>query len=101
MAIEHAANKGPLYRNKATLMMIRDGQETTPELVEVYQNMIAAYDEDPANKTNNQKAYISAYNNIANFYLKAGDKDKAREYFLKLLEVDPENQALRDYVNKM
>ena len=32
LAIEGAANKGPLYRNKATLLMIRDGAEnTTPE----------------------------------------------------------------------
>ena len=50
MAIESAANKGPLYRNKATLMMVRDGAEITPALVETYQQMLAAYDENPENK---------------------------------------------------
>lgn len=101
MAIESAANKGPLYRNKATLMMVRDGQETTPELVAVYEEMLKAYDEDPENKTKNAAAYKTAYNNIANYYLKAGDKEKAREYFTKLLEVDPENEPLREYISKM
>jgi len=101
MAIESAANKGPLYRNKATLMMVRDGQETTPELVAVYEDMLKAYDEDPDNKIKNAAAYKTAYNNIANFYLKAGDKEKAREYFNKLLEVDPDNEPLREYLSKM
>ena len=101
LAIESAANKGPLYRNKATLMMIRDGSEITEDLVATYQDMLAAYDEDPENKTKYADAYKSAYNNLANYYLKAGDKDKAREYFEKFLEIDPENQALRDYLKKM
>ncbi len=101
MAIESAANKGPLYRNKATLMMVRDGSEITPELVETYQQMLAAYDEDPANKEKYRDAYKSAYNNLANYYLKAGDKEQARAYFEKFLEIDPENEALRDYLKKM
>lgn len=81
--------------------MVRDGQETTPELVAVYEEMLKAYDEDPENKTKNAAAYKTAYNNIANYYLKAGDKEKAREYFTKLLEVDPENEPLREYISKM
>ncbi|MDE6556711.1 MAG: tetratricopeptide repeat protein [Duncaniella sp.] len=98
LAVSEAANKGPLYRNKATLLMVRDGSEISPELVETYQAMIAAYDEDPENRTKYADAYKSAYNNIANYYLKAGDKDNARLYFEKLLEVDPENEPLRDYL---
>lgn len=101
MAIESAANKGPLYRNKATLMMVRDGAEISPELVETYQQMLAAYDENPENKTKYADAYKSAFNNIANYYLKAGDKEQARVYFEKLLEVDPENEPLREYLKKL
>ncbi|MDE5904721.1 tetratricopeptide repeat protein [Duncaniella sp.] len=101
MAIESAANKGPLYRNKATLMMVRDGAEITPALVETYQQMLAAYDENPENKEKYRDAYKSAYNNLANYYLKAGDKEQARAYFEKFLEIDPENEALREYLKKM
>ena len=101
MALADAANKGPLYRNKATLIQVRDGGEITPELVETYQAMIAAYDEDPANRTKYVDAYKSAFNNIANYYLKAGDKDNARLYFEKFLEVDPENEPLREYLKTL
>ncbi len=100
-AVESAANKGPLYRNRATLLMVRDGSEITPALVETYQSMIAAFDEDPANATKYVDAYKSAYNNIANYYLKQGDKENARVYFEKLLSVDPENQPLREYLKTL
>ncbi|MDE6394155.1 MAG: hypothetical protein K2K77_02330, partial [Duncaniella sp.] len=60
IALEKAANKGPLYRNRATLLMIRDGAETTsPELVETYQSMLASFDEDPANL----EKYADVYKN--------------------------------------
>lgn len=98
MAVESAANKGPLYRNRATLLMVRDGSEISPELVETYQNMIGAFNEDPANVEKYADAYRSAYNNIANFYLKQGDKENARKYFELLLSVDPTNEALRKYL---
>lgn len=100
MAVAEAANKGPLYRNKATLLMVRDGSEITPDLVQVYKDMLAAYDENPENKTKYADAYKSAYNNLANYYLKEGDKEQAKLYFEKFLEIDPENEPLREYLQK-
>ena len=101
MAIKSAANKGPLYRNKATLMMVRDGAEITPALVETYQQMLAAYDENPENKEKYRDAYKSAYNNLANYYLKAGDKGTRLALTSKnSLKSTPENEALREYLNK-
>ncbi|MDE6118201.1 MAG: tetratricopeptide repeat protein [Duncaniella sp.] len=100
MAVAEAANKGPLYRNKATLLMVRDGSEITPDLVQVYKDMLAAYDENPENKTKYVDAYKSAYNNLANYYLKEGDKEQAKMYFEKFLEIDPENEPLREYLQK-
>ena len=101
LAVESAANKGPLYRNRATLLMIRDGSEITPDLVETYQKMIASFDEDPANKTKYVDAYKSGYNNIASYYLKQGDKEQAKHYFELLLECDPTNEALAEYIKNL
>lgn len=101
MAVESAVNKGPLYRNKATLLMVRDGSEITPDLVKTYEDMISAFNEDPENKTKYADAYKSAYNNIANYYLKQGDKDNARKYFELMLEIDPDNEPLKEYLRKM
>ena len=100
LALESAADesKGTLLQNKASLLMTRDGTDPTPELVETYKAMLAAYDLNPENKTKRAGAYKSAYGFIANDYRVKGDKENARIYFQKLLEVDPENQAVRDYL---
>lgn len=101
MALESAATKGPLFRNKASLIMIRDGQDpANDDIKNIYDEMIASYDEDPANKQANAGAYRTAYNYIANYYLAKNDKDKARQYFNLLLEVDPDNAQLREFLSK-
>ena len=100
MAIKDAATKAPLYRNRATLLMVRDGSTPTDELAETYKNMLAEYDKDPANKTKNVDGYKSAYNVLANYYLNKNDKATAREYYSKMLEVDPNNNELREYLKK-
>ncbi|MBD5203181.1 MAG: tetratricopeptide repeat protein [Bacteroides sp.] len=102
LALENAANKGPLYRNRATLLMVRDGAaEISPELVETYNAMLESYNEDPEAKTKYADAYKSAYNAIASYYLQQNDKAKAVEYYQLFLELDPENQGLRDYIEKL
>ena len=80
--------------------MSRDGTDPTEELVDTYKAMIAAYDLNPENKTKRVGAYKSAYGFIANDYRIKDDKENARLYFEKLLEIDPENQAVRDYLKK-
>lgn len=102
LALESAADesKGMLLQNKASLLMTRDGTNPTDELVDTYKAMIAAYDLDPENKVKRAGAYKSAYGFIANDYRVKKDDANARLYFEKLLEIDPENQAVRDYLKK-
>lgn len=102
LALESAAeeSKGMLLQNKASLLMTRDGTNPTDELVDTYKAMIAAYDLDPENKVKRAGAYKSAYGFIANDYRIKKDDANARLYFEKLLEIDPENQAVRDYLKK-
>lgn len=101
LALEGAANKGPLYRNKATLIMVRDGAETTPELIQTYKDMLAAYDEDPANKEKYADAYKTAYTRMGSYFMQEGDNAQAREYFQKVLEIDPENTPVQEVLKKL
>ena len=101
LALEGAANKGPLYRNKATLLMVRDGADTTPELIETYQAMLASYDEDPANKEKYADAYKTAYMRMGSYYMQQGDNAQAREYFQKVLDLDPQNEPVKEVMKKL
>lgn len=101
-ALDGAANKGPLYRNKATLIMIRDGADkNTQELADTYIAMIEAYDQDPANRQKYADLYSGAYLRLGSYYMNSGDKTKAREYFSKALELDPANTAVKDILKKL
>ena len=101
MALEHAANKGPLYRNRATLIMVRDGANTSPELIETYQKMLAAYDEDPANINKYAEAYKTAYMRMGSYYMGLGDNEQAKLFFGKVLEIDPNNEPVQDVLKKL
>lgn len=102
IALENAANKGPLYRNKATLLMIRDGADkTTPELIDTYTAMLESYDQDPANKEKYADVYTNTYLRLGSHFMQTGDKAKAREYFGKALEMDPNNASIKDVMKKL
>ena len=102
MAIEKAAEESrpSLYRNRATLLILRDGSESQ-EVVDTYMNMITIYDKDSSNKTSHADAYKSAYGTIASFYRSQGNMSMAREYYEKLLSVDPTNEDLRNYLKTL
>lgn len=101
MALGEAANKGPLLRNKATLLQVRDGSDNTPELIETYQAMLAAYDEDPANLEKYAEVYKNTYLRLGGYYMQQGDKALARDYFNKALTLDPSNTSIQDLLKKL
>lgn len=47
------------------------------------------------------KNFSTAYNNLGNVYEKLGDKLKARESYLKVLETDPNNQSAKENLSKL
>lgn len=99
-ALETAATKAPLYRNKAILIQLRDGQTPSEELADTYKLMIAAYDENPDNRTTQVDAYKSAFGNLAAYYQKIGDKDQARVYYEQLYEIAPDTPGLAEFLGK-
>lgn len=87
---------------KAITLYNRNNQEMSQPIVDAFLAAIAILDKDrEANKVSHKNDYVRAYNLIANYYLGEGDKDTAKQYLNLFLEVDPDNQPLRDYVEKM
>ncbi|MCM1163091.1 MAG: tetratricopeptide repeat protein [Muribaculaceae bacterium] len=101
MTIDGAASKGNLYRNRATLLMVRDGADMTPELLETYQKMIEAYDAEPENAEKYASGYKAAYLRLGAYYLQQGENALAREYLEKLLAIDPENETAIELLKKL
>lgn len=88
-------------RNKARMTVVKNGGNPSEESVTVYQQMLDLLNADPENLTKRKDTYIEAYNMIAKYSLQNQDPDSAKEWYEKYLEIDPENEALRDYISKL
>ncbi len=73
----------------------------TAEAVKFYNATIAILDAKENAKVEYKDTYIGIYANLARIAFEADDKAGARDIYMKWLEVDPENTALREYVEKM
>lgn len=73
----------------------------TAEAVKFYNATIAILDAKENAKVKYKDTYIGIYANLARIAFEADDKAGARDIYMKWLEVDPENTALREYVEKM
>ena len=73
----------------------------TAEAVKFYNATIAILDAKENAKVKYKDTYIGIYANLARIAFEADDKAGARDIYMKWLEVDPENAALREYVEKM
>ena len=73
----------------------------TAEAVKFYNATIAILDAKENAKVEYKDSYIGIYANLARIAFEADDKAGARDIYMKWLEVDPENAALREYVEKM
>lgn len=101
IVLEKAPSNSTIAMTKARILYVKNNNVPNQEVVDAFLAALKILDEDPANKTKRKADYTSAYNLIGNFYLAQGDTENAKLYFTKLLEVNPENDALRQYLENM
>ena len=98
IVLERVPDNATIVLTKARIQFVQNGNKVNKDVVDTYLAALEILDKDPANKTSKKNDYINAYNQIANYYLGIGDTENARLYFTKFLEIDPENEALRNYL---
>lgn len=98
---ENINDKFPVASLKAVILLSLNNQEMTPEVYDSFMESLQILDSNPDNKVNRQRDYINLYNRLGQYYLKIQDTEKAREYFNKYLEFDPDNDALRKFVDSL
>ncbi len=99
--IERVPDNYVPYRNKARMTIVKNGNKPGPETVEAYAKMLEILDADPENKEKRVDLYREAYSQTAGYYIGEHDTASAKEWYTKMLELDPENQALIDYIEKL
>lgn len=84
--------------HKAKVLQVSEVDKKEGKAVDTYKKVLELLDQDPANVADRKDDYILAYNYLANYYFATGDKETMKGYYIKWLEADPGNDALRKYV---
>lgn len=84
--------------HKAKVLQVSEVDKKEGKAVDTYKKVLELLDQDPANLAERKDDYILAYNYLANYYFATGDKETMKGYYIKWLEADPGNDALRKYV---
>ncbi|MDD2960811.1 MAG: hypothetical protein PHR45_01860 [Muribaculaceae bacterium] len=102
IVIEKVPEDYRIQQRKARILMVSEGTEKkTGKALNAYKAMLGLLDKDAENKVKNADAYKEAYNYIAGYELEMGNKAGAKEFYLKFLELDPTNTALKEYIDKL
>lgn len=88
-------------RNKARMYLVKADNQPSQEMADTYKKVVEMLDLDPANKEKRTDMYNEAYSQIASFYISQKDVPTAKEYYEKVYELDPTNEALRNYIDNM
>lgn len=99
--IEKAEDAPEPYQVKARLTMLMNDGKADQSTVDAYAKMIEILNKDPEARTRDLKMYNEAYTYMASYYIANGDNATAKDLYLKMLDLDPENEALRAYIDKM
>ena len=93
-------NNVQIVNQKAKIAKVREGDTNNGAALDAYMELLNILDKKE-DKADYARYYKYAYNYLATYYFTKGDKASAKTYYQKWLEYDPENEALRNYVNSL
>lgn len=99
--IERVPDNARILQTKAILVFVRDNQEDTQDVFNAFKAVVDLLDKNPENATTQQSMYTQSFNRLGNWCLKSGDIEGAKLYFGRMLEMNPDNEALRDYLKTL
>lgn len=97
---EKAPNNLQVLSARSRIYLIANNNEMNDEVEQQLVNILGILDADPANITNRKQDYIFALNLLGKYNL-SKDREKAKAYYNRFLEINPENEALKAFVDKL
>ena len=97
---EKAPNNLQVLSARSRIYLIANNNEMNDEVEQQLVKILEILDADPANTTNRKQDYIFALNLLGKYNL-SKDREKAKAYYNRFLEINPENEALKVFVDKL
>lgn len=89
------------YRQKARIILAKNGGKPDEATAAAYTKLIEVLDKDPENLTKRANVYAEAYNRLGGYYIGQKNKVEAKKWYSKMLEMQPNNENLRKYVESL
>lgn len=83
---------------RATLTYVNEGSQDTEASFNAFKDLVDVLDKDPANLEAQKDKYLQALNRLGNYAYKNNDKEGAKLYFSRMLELVPDNDGLRNFI---
>lgn len=101
--LERVPDDYRIAQRKARIALTYEGNDRSKGLaVAPYNQMMEILNNDTAiDESKKKEAFMEAYMYIAAHYLAIKDSATAKSYYLKYLELDPTNEALKKYIENM
>lgn len=103
-AIDEVYNRVPdnlqVLTTRARIYVIANNNDLNDDLEQQLVKMIEVLDADPANLTARKADYIFALNLLGKYNL-SKDREKAKAFYTRFLEINPENEQLRTFVENL
>lgn len=101
MCLEKVPDNFNLYRTKGQLILAANDNTPNAEMAQAYEKMIELLLADPSNADKYSSSLRAAYYLLGVYYLPIdGMKDKGLDYLNKYLTLNPEDETVRNIVNK-
>lgn len=102
--IEEVYNRVPdnlqVLTTRSRIYLIANNNEMNDDIEQQLEKIIEILDADPANIDSRKQDYIFALNLLGKYNL-SKDRDKAKAYYTRFLEINPENENLRTFVENL
>ena len=99
-AIEKEPNDLSNLNMLAQVELSAENNEYTGGALNAYKNLIDAVNKNPGDENANYY-YMMGYRYLATYYSKQGQMPIAKDYYIKWLQYDPENENLRKFVEQL
>jgi tetratricopeptide (TPR) repeat protein len=101
IVLEKVPDDYRISQRKARILLVANNNEMSEDAANAYERTLQLLDANSENQTKRVDVYREAYNQIGSYYILKKNNEKAKYYYNKMLELDPSNTALRQYIDNL
>ncbi|MDE6801439.1 MAG: hypothetical protein K2J06_01570, partial [Muribaculaceae bacterium] len=99
--VERVPDNARVLQTRATLTYVAEGSQDNETVFNAFKDVVDLMDQDPENLVKQKDIYLQCLNRMGNYALKNKDTENAKVYFSRMLEIMPENNDLRAFIEKL